>query len=232
MSTDIPISIQVSEKKLWPQVGAKLGFPHFSEPIPHSKPEVAEQLFKIYQEVLASFEIFWNNSLRPLDPASIFPLPTQLQYLHPEVERLATSQFPPQQPQLPIGTGLSQSLDGNAGRTGPDPLSQLAPKTVLTQREEEAMPNEPYMPYSSQPSTSGEIEARGCSPLQDGTSQMTPRTLMYPTPPLPPPAPNTLLSKRVRENDGLGPNESRPSTSYKRARVIGRTSCEPSWCLT
>ncbi|KAG8915119.1 hypothetical protein FRC00_007682 [Tulasnella sp. 408] len=211
--------LMVSEKNLWPQVGAKLGFPHFSEPIPHSKPEVAEQLLKIYEEVLASFEVFWNNSLRPLDPISIFPLPTQLQYLHPEVERLATAQFPPQQTQLLRGIEPSQSLDGNAGRTAPNQLSQPAPKTSLTQREEETIePNEPQMPSSSPHSALGEVEARGRSPPQGGTSQMTLWTPMYPTHPLPPPASNTLLSKRVREDDGLGPNGSRPSASYKRAR--------------
>ncbi|KAG8943504.1 hypothetical protein FRC04_002855 [Tulasnella sp. 424] len=105
----------VFEKKLWPVVGGKIGFPYFNGAIPYSKPEVAEQLSKIYQKILADFEVHWHNSLRPLDPNSIFPLPAQLQYLHPEIGRLTTIQFllpQPQQPRRPLGAGPQQPPDG------------------------------------------------------------------------------------------------------------------------
>ncbi|KAG8920646.1 hypothetical protein FRC01_000659 [Tulasnella sp. 417] len=106
----------VSEKNLWPVVGAQIGFPDFNVPVPCSKPEVAYQLSKIYQNILADFEVYWDDLLRPGDPNSTFPLPPQLQYLHPGINRLATARLPlqqPQQPQRQLGAGPPPDSPGS-----------------------------------------------------------------------------------------------------------------------
>ncbi|KAG8897219.1 hypothetical protein FRC00_004649 [Tulasnella sp. 408] len=90
----------VFEKRSWPLVGAKIGYPYFNGSMPYSKSEVGDQLSKVYQRLLADFEVHWHNSLRPRDPTSVFPLPPQLQYLHPEIERLAAATVP--LPPLPV----------------------------------------------------------------------------------------------------------------------------------
>ncbi|KAG8913773.1 hypothetical protein FRC01_004392, partial [Tulasnella sp. 417] len=81
----------VSEKMLWPAVSAKIGFLSFVGPVLHSKPKEAELLSEVYENLLAEFEVHWHTSLKPHDPGSIFPLPPQLQHLHPEIEKLAAS---------------------------------------------------------------------------------------------------------------------------------------------
>lgn len=112
--SDISILCQVFEKKLWPIIGAKVGLSDLNGPVPYSEPEVADQLSKVYHKVLADFEVHWRDSLKPCDPSAIFPLPPQLQYLHPEIERLATTRFlwqqQPQQSQRLLGAGLQQAL--------------------------------------------------------------------------------------------------------------------------
>ncbi|KAG8913443.1 hypothetical protein FRC00_002397, partial [Tulasnella sp. 408] len=105
----------VSEKVLWRVVGAKLGLPSFDEPTPASKPKVAVRLAKIYERVLADFETYWYKSFRPGDPSTIFPLPPELQYLHPERERLAASLLPPQrQSRSPVERSPQQRSDDKA----------------------------------------------------------------------------------------------------------------------
>ncbi|KAG8915245.1 kinase-regulated stress-responsive transcription factor skn7 [Tulasnella sp. 417] len=131
----------VSEKRLWPVVGAKIGFAYFNGPLPYSKAEVAEQLSKIYQKILADFEVHWHNSLRVGDPNSTFPLPPQLQYLHPEISRLATAQLQlqqPQHPQFPWGGGPHPQLDVSANQPGEvappqaDPPGQAGPMVAAS----------------------------------------------------------------------------------------------------
>lgn len=129
----VPIQVQVSEKMLWQVVGEEIGFLSLVGPMSPSKLEVAEQLSEIYGNILADFEAHWHATFSSRDPNSIFPLPPQLQHLHPEIERLATKlvvwrqqseRFPclvevePQQPvcgnamgtQCPgLGVGISMS---------------------------------------------------------------------------------------------------------------------------
>ncbi|KAG8917643.1 hypothetical protein FRC01_002316 [Tulasnella sp. 417] len=132
----------VSEKNLWPVVGAKIGCPDFNAPVPYSKPEVAYQLSKIYQSILVDFEVYWDDLLRPGDSNSTFPLPPQLQYLHPEINRLATARLPlqqphqpqqPQQPQSPLGAGPPpDSPGGNLLKPSalPQPGGPQVPATI------------------------------------------------------------------------------------------------------
>ncbi|KAG8919814.1 hypothetical protein FRC01_001081 [Tulasnella sp. 417] len=131
----------VFEKKMWPVVGAKIGFPYFNGPLPYSKPEVAEQLSKIYQKILGDFELHWHNSLRAGDPNSTFPLPPQLQYLHPEINRLVAFLFPLRQlpqPQHPLGAGPPQQPD--IGDRGPilNEMPQQTPQMGQPQAQQEA----------------------------------------------------------------------------------------------
>ncbi|KAG8917642.1 hypothetical protein FRC01_002315 [Tulasnella sp. 417] len=152
----------VFEQKLWPIVGAKIGFPYFSGPLPYSKPEVAEQLSKIYQKILADFEVHWHNSLRVSDPNSTFPLPPQLQYLHPQIDRLVTGQFQlqqlpqPLQPQRPLGAGPSQQPD--AGARGPtNEIGQQTLQMGQPQAQQEAiMCNEPGAVFPTQAGPPGQ----------------------------------------------------------------------------
>lgn len=151
----VTIQIQVSEKMLWQVVGEEIGLLSLVGPMPPSKPEVAEQLSKIYGNILAAFEAHWHTMLSPRDPNSIFPLPPQLQHLHPEIERLATTlllwrqqqeRFPrlvevePQQPvdrnamdtQRPgLGVGVSNGQVGPQSFTGP-PLDFAAGPTTTS----------------------------------------------------------------------------------------------------
>ncbi|KAG9047452.1 hypothetical protein FS837_002215 [Tulasnella sp. UAMH 9824] len=81
----------VSEKMLWQVVGEETGLLSPVGPMPPSKLEVVEQLSETYGSILADFEAHWYNTLSPRDPNSTFPLPPQLQHLHPEIKRLATT---------------------------------------------------------------------------------------------------------------------------------------------
>ncbi|KAG8899464.1 hypothetical protein FRC00_001397 [Tulasnella sp. 408] len=169
----------VFEKKLWPVVGAKIGFPDFSGPLPYSKPEVADQLSKIYQNLLADFEVHWHTSLRPRDPRSVFPLPPQLQYLHPEIERLATPQFPLQQQQpqqqqqlqRPLGAGPPQQPDASARGPTPNQMGQQTPQMgkiqAATQQQEAIMRKQPGVAFPSQPGSSGQGGPMGIPSLLD-----------------------------------------------------------------
>ncbi|KAG8898165.1 hypothetical protein FRC00_003199 [Tulasnella sp. 408] len=105
----------VSEKILWQVVGAKIGFLSFDGPMPLSKPEVAEQLAKVYENILADFEVHWHVSLRPYDASSIFPLPPHLQHLRPYIVRLAAQLVLGQQQEKTIEDAM-RTL-GFAGRT-------------------------------------------------------------------------------------------------------------------
>ncbi|KAG8897479.1 hypothetical protein FRC01_011324, partial [Tulasnella sp. 417] len=103
----------VSEMSLWQFVGEMIGFPSSDRPLPDSKPEVADQLFSIYREVLADFEVHWHNSLRRLDPSSTLPLPPQLQHLHSEINLLASTRPILQQLPRPSRPGTQQSPNDN-----------------------------------------------------------------------------------------------------------------------
>ncbi|KIO31672.1 hypothetical protein M407DRAFT_19406, partial [Tulasnella calospora MUT 4182] len=158
----------VFEKKLWPVVGARIGFPYFNGPPPYCKPEVADQLSKLYQNALADFEVHWHNSLRPRDPSSILPLPPQFQYLHPAIEKLSTAQFPLQQQQLPLqqlarrsfGALPPQQPDGNARGPTPNQMAQqaqqLGQSQAATQQQEAIMQNQPSVAFPPQPGPSGQ----------------------------------------------------------------------------
>ncbi|KAG9050297.1 hypothetical protein FS837_006407 [Tulasnella sp. UAMH 9824] len=92
----------VREKQLWPVVEAKLGLLDLDEAkASQSRPALTEQLSTIYQNTLADFETHWYNSLHPSDPGSAFPLPPQLQFLHPEIQNLVNTT-----------THMSSELDG------------------------------------------------------------------------------------------------------------------------
>ncbi|KAG8922270.1 hypothetical protein FRC01_014257, partial [Tulasnella sp. 417] len=88
----------VSESMLWQAVGAKMGLPHFDDPILSSTRGVAVQLSKIYEKALEDFEASWNKSFRPDDPNTTFPLPPPLRHLHPEIERLTVTLLPQSRP--------------------------------------------------------------------------------------------------------------------------------------
>ncbi|KAG8921503.1 hypothetical protein FRC01_000215, partial [Tulasnella sp. 417] len=88
----------VSESVLWQKIGAKMGLPHFDDPILSSTRGVAVQLSKIYEKALEDFEASWNKSFRPDDPNTTFPLPPPLRHLHPEIERLAATLLPQSRP--------------------------------------------------------------------------------------------------------------------------------------
>ncbi|KAG8913445.1 hypothetical protein FRC00_002399 [Tulasnella sp. 408] len=157
----------VSEKKTWPVVATKIGLSPLNGLLPHCKPEVAEQLSEIYLRILGDFEVHWHNSLRPGDPTSIFPLPPQLQYLRPEIERLATGQFPlqpqqpqqPQQPERPLGAEPPRQPDINARRPIPNQMGPQTPQMgqtqAATQQQEAIVRNQPGVALPSQPGPSG-----------------------------------------------------------------------------
>ncbi|KAG9003947.1 hypothetical protein FRB90_011085 [Tulasnella sp. 427] len=156
----------VFDKKLWQVVGAKIGFPYFNGPLPYSKPEVAEQLARIYQKILSDFEIHWHNSLKQHDPKAIFPLPPQLQYLHPEIERLATAQFPaqqqpPQQSQLQLGGGPQPPPDGTARGPTPSQMTQRTPQLgqaqAANQQQEALMRNQPGVAFPGAPGQANQM---------------------------------------------------------------------------
>ncbi|KAG8917458.1 hypothetical protein FRC01_002441, partial [Tulasnella sp. 417] len=87
-------SQHVTEKKLWPAVGAKIQFLDVTNQSLFPEPEVADQLFKYYKKALANFEIHWNDLFRACDPSATFPLPSHLRYLRPEIERFAYNLLP------------------------------------------------------------------------------------------------------------------------------------------
>ncbi|KAG8905290.1 hypothetical protein FRC01_008411, partial [Tulasnella sp. 417] len=176
----------VFEKKLWSIVAAKIGFPYFTGPPPYSKPDVAEQVSKIYQKMLADFEVHWHNSLRPGDPNSTFPLPPQLQYLRPEVERLATAQFPLQQPQKPLRRGRSLGAKPPTRPRGPTPneISQQMPQAGNTQAQQQAiMRNQQDAPFQFHLSPSrqgGSMVAAGLANLPPTLEQHPPTVSLLP----------------------------------------------------
>ncbi|KAG9035587.1 hypothetical protein FS837_001882 [Tulasnella sp. UAMH 9824] len=157
----------VFEKKTWPVVGVKIGLSPLNGLLPYCKSEVAEQLSEIYLKILGDFELHWHNSLRPGDPTSMFPLPPQLQYLHPEIERLATAHLPLQQqlllqPQHPSGAGLQLSPHGNATASIPNQMVQqtygVGPAQAATRSQETITRNYPVVTFSPQPDPSGQGE--------------------------------------------------------------------------
>ncbi|KAG8914777.1 hypothetical protein FRC01_003922 [Tulasnella sp. 417] len=152
----------VYERKLWPVVGAKIGFPFLNGPLPYSKPEVAEQLSKIYHKILADFEVHWHNSLRSSDPNSTFPLPPQLQYLHPEIDRLATIQLPLQQPQQPqrlLGAGPRQQPDADTRGPTPNEIALQVPQMGQPQvQQEPIVGNQPVVVFPAQGGPRGQTE--------------------------------------------------------------------------
>lgn len=87
--------------------------------MPSPGPQVAEQLFKFYEKFLSEFEAHWQLSLKPCDPNSCFPLPRQLQHLHPVIETFATTlvlwRQEQEQGQLPrlLDEGLQQLVGRN-----------------------------------------------------------------------------------------------------------------------
>lgn len=84
----------VTEKKLWPAIGAKILFLDVTNQSLYPVPAVADQLFKYYEDTLAKFELHWNNLFRACDPNVTFPLPPHLRYLRPEIERFAYDLLP------------------------------------------------------------------------------------------------------------------------------------------
>lgn len=81
---------QVQEKQLWSVVEAKLGLLDLDE-AKESRPALTDQLSSLYHNTLADFEAHWSNSLQPSDPGSLFPFPHHLQFLHPEIKKLANT---------------------------------------------------------------------------------------------------------------------------------------------
>lgn len=119
----------VTEKKLWPAVGAKLQFLDVTDLSLFPAPEVADQLLKFYEKVLANFETHWNNLFRACDPSAMFPLPRHLRYLRPEIERFAYDMLRvllPQPPHVeaensqPSGSRLISSNFKDPKREGED----------------------------------------------------------------------------------------------------------------
>ncbi|KAG9040938.1 hypothetical protein FS837_012941 [Tulasnella sp. UAMH 9824] len=143
----------VVEKNLWPVVGAKIGFPYFNGPAPYSKAGVADRLSKLYQDILADFEVHWHNSLRSQDLTSISPLRPEL---HSEVRKVAITQFPlqQQQPQRP------HQLGGNASESPPSQIDQQTPQIgqtrAATQQQEAIMRNKPGVAIPPQPGLSSQ----------------------------------------------------------------------------
>ncbi|KAG9041675.1 hypothetical protein FS837_011895 [Tulasnella sp. UAMH 9824] len=86
--------IPVTEKKLWPAVGAKILFLDVTNQSLYPVPAVADQLFKYYEDILAKFEIHWSTLFRACDPNVTFPLPPHLRYLRPEIERFVYDLLP------------------------------------------------------------------------------------------------------------------------------------------
>ncbi|KAG8911064.1 hypothetical protein FRC01_005946, partial [Tulasnella sp. 417] len=156
----------VNEKKLWPVVGAKIGFPGFNGQPACSKPESADQLSEIYQKILAEFELHWQNSFRPRDPTSIFPLPPDLWYLHPSIKRFVMMQFPlgPQQQQQhsqrPLREGPPQQPVGDGRGPTPNQMSrhtmQMGQSQAFIQQQEASMRNQPGVASLPQFAASGQ----------------------------------------------------------------------------
>ncbi|KAG8914778.1 hypothetical protein FRC01_003923 [Tulasnella sp. 417] len=171
----------VCEKKLWSIVAAKIGFPYFNGPPPSSKPDVADQVSKFYQEVLADFEVHWHNSLMPSDPNSTFPLPPQLQHLHPAIETLATAQFPSQQLQEqqqcmhPLGATPSQQPDANTRGSTLNRIAEKMPQTSQAQVQQN-QPGVVFPSHLSPSSQGGLLEAANLANLPP-TLQELPTTV-------------------------------------------------------
>ncbi|KAG9002287.1 hypothetical protein FRB90_011409 [Tulasnella sp. 427] len=182
----------VSDRNLWQVVGARIGFPDLNGPLPYSKPEVADQLAGIYQNILSDFENNWHNSLKHHDPKAIFPLPPQLQYLHPGIERLATAQFPvqqqlPQLPQLRLGGGPQTLPDKTESSATP---SQMAQQMDLTFTHFLGQQQYPISRSISSPSQLG-------APSSRATELFWIPTALFPSPAAPHPFKETLLPAHV-----------------------------------
>ncbi|KIO15995.1 hypothetical protein M407DRAFT_34375 [Tulasnella calospora MUT 4182] len=119
----------VWEKQLWPVVGVKLGLLDLDgTKSSQSSPALTDQLSAVYHSTLADFETHWCESLRPTDPESVFPLPPQLQFLHPEIEEFTKATF-----------HMSSGLDGpfpaepeNPGLNTLHSLANVATKIQVT----------------------------------------------------------------------------------------------------
>ncbi|KAG8924168.1 hypothetical protein FRC01_011860 [Tulasnella sp. 417] len=118
----------VTDKKLWPAVGAKIQFLDITNQSLFPEPELADQLLKYYEKVLANFEIHWNNLFRACDPNATFPLPSHLRYLRPEIERFAYDLLPVllQQPRSLEVENFQLSVNGRVStNTGaPEPKGE------------------------------------------------------------------------------------------------------------
>ncbi|KAG8903838.1 hypothetical protein FRC01_008966, partial [Tulasnella sp. 417] len=169
----------VSEMGLWQFVGAKLGFPHSSGPLPYCKPEVADQLCKVYRESLADFEIHWHYWLRPLDPTSAFPLPPQLHHLHPNIELLAIAHYNLRPPTRSFGTWSQQPPDDAAREPNRQTL-QLSQTTEATQQHQGTIWNRSgrtFPPQSVEPEGARQLGLNALQPSTPPSQASGPRQL-------------------------------------------------------